>query len=236
MPPAKSAECFTPADSSRKPTLARPGLKPQKPTSAAPEAKAPAPVQPGPTRYRLIDPDLAPEIKNAGMLAASSVFNSTAVMVSLRENLTGAEATAESLMMAVDEQVAKVQAGDMSEVEGMLLSQALSLQTIYASLTRRATSQQYLKQYQTYLTLALKAQAQSRATLEALIELKQPRHAPTFIKQANMANGPQQVNNGAAPSVQPPAHAADIASAPNKLLEADSSPTLDRVDKGVNKI
>lgn len=168
-------------------------------------------------------------------MAASPVFNAAGVMVALQKNLAGEKATCDSLMLSVDDQVAKVQAGDMSEVEGMLIGQALSLQTIYASLVRRATNQEYLKQYQSYFTLALKAQAQSRATLEALIELKQPRHAPTFIKQANMANGPQQVNNGTAATAQPPTHAAETASAPSKLLEAEPSPTFEYVNKGVNE-
>ena len=48
---------------------------------------------------------------------------------------------------------------------------------------------------ETYLRLALKAQAQSRATVEALAEMKNPR-AVAFVKQANIAQQ-QQVNNGA---------------------------------------
>ena len=44
-----------------------------------------------------------------------------------------------------------------------------------------------------YLRVALKAQAQCRATLETLAEMKQP---PTLLaRQANIAHGPQQVNN-----------------------------------------
>lgn len=208
MPRTKSAESSTPAENSKKPATARPARKPQKQVTAkakAPKSTAlatkdqdkPAPP-PGQARYRLVGPPLAPEVKSSGMMAASPVFNAMAVMGSLQKNLAGEKATGDSLMLAVDDQVARVQAGDMGEVEAMLMAQAVSLQTIYASLARRATNQEYLKQYQSYFTLALKAQAQSRATLEALIELKQPRHAPTFIKQANMANGPQQVNNGAA--------------------------------------
>ena len=47
--------------------------------------------------------------------------------------------------------------------------------------------------------MALKAQAQIRATNSALVDLKYPRQA-TFVKQANIAHGPQQVNNGTAPT------------------------------------
>jgi hypothetical protein len=42
--------------------------------------------------------------------------------------------------------------------------------------------------------LALKSQNQSRNTLQALINLKQPA-STQFIKQANIAQGHQQVNN-----------------------------------------
>lgn len=44
------------------------------------------------------------------------------------------------------------------------------------------------------LRLALKAQAQSRATVEALAEVKNPRSV-AFVKQANIAHGHQQVDN-----------------------------------------
>jgi hypothetical protein len=42
-----------------------------------------------------------------------------------------------------------------------------------------------------YLRLALKAQSQCRATCETLAVLKNP---PVFTRQANVVNGPQQVN------------------------------------------
>ena len=68
----------------------------------------------------------------------------------------------------------------------MLVSQATALQTMFTSLARRAANQQRLKQFETFMTLALKAQAQSRATESALVDLKYPRQA-TFVRQANIA-------------------------------------------------
>ena len=105
------------------------------------------------------------------------------------------------LVDALREQFKKVQAGDMQPVEAMLYGQAKTLETIFTSLARRATSQEYLKQFQAYLGMALKAQAQCRATLEALAEIKNPRPV-AFVKQANITNGPQQVNNGMQPAQQ----------------------------------
>ena len=64
-----------------------------------------------------------------------------------------------------------------------------------------------------YLRLALKAQGQCRATLETLATIKNP---PTvFARQANIANGPQQVNNGVSF-----ARTGNSQSEPNELLEA----------------
>jgi hypothetical protein len=125
------------------------------------------------------------------------------------------------------ERVVKVQDGNMQPVEAMLFGQAMTLETIFTSLALRATSQEYLKQFQTYLCLALKAQAQCRATLEALSEIKNPR--PVLItRQANISGGAQQINNGAAPAGQAAhAHASENATPQNELLEAAHGNELD---------
>ena len=52
------------------------------------------------------------------------------------------------------------------------------------------------------MRLALKAQNQCRATLQALVQLKQPSQT-TFVKQANIAQGHQQVNNLAEKNITP---------------------------------
>jgi hypothetical protein len=46
---------------------------------------------------------------------------------------------------------------------------------------------------------ALKAQSQSRATIETLAEIKNPRQV-AFVKQANIAGGNQQIHSGAEPT------------------------------------
>lgn len=99
-------------------------------------------------------------------------------------------------------------------------AQATTLQTVFSSLARRAANQEHLRQYETFMGLALKAQAQSRATISALVDLKFPRQA-TFVKQANIAHGPQQVNNE---TTTPGgiAHAEEKQRLPNELLEDQS--------------
>jgi len=111
----------------------------------------------------------------------------------------------------------------------MLIGQATALQTIFTSLARRAMNQEYQKNLESFLGLALKAQAQSRATISALVDLKYPRQA-TFVKQANIANGPQQVNNG---TMQAGAHshAVEIEPSQNELLE-DASHGSTQLDTG----
>jgi len=52
---------------------------------------------------------------------------------------------------------------------------------------------------ETDLRLALKAQSQSRATIETLAEIKNPRQV-AFVKQANIAGGNQQIHSGAEPT------------------------------------
>ena len=127
------------------------------------------------------------------------------------------------LLKDLRERVEKVQGGDMRPVEAMLFGQAVTLETIFTSLARRATSQEYLKQFQAYLGMALKAQAQCRATLEALAEIKNPRPV-AFVKQANISGGHQQVNNGV---TQHPAHAKQNEGVRNELLEASNGNGLD---------
>jgi len=113
-----------------------------------------------------------------------------------------------------------VSGGDLHAMEAMLISQATVLQNMFTSLAMRAADQTQLKHYEVFLGLALKTQAQSRATISALVDLKYPRQA-TFVKQANIAHGPQQVNNGAAA----PTHAKEIEAQPNELLEGSHGGT-----------
>ena len=93
-------------------------------------------------------------------------------------------------------QTAAMKGGDMGDIEAMLFNQALTLQTMFTALSRRAAlnAGEYMGATDTYMKLVFKAQAQFRSTLEALAEIKQPRLA-TFVRQANIAHT-RQVNHG----------------------------------------
>ena len=119
---------------------------------------------------------------------------------------------------ALRDQIRDVQNGDMKGMEAMLVGQAHALQQVFVALVRRAGNQEHLKQYQAHMNLGLKAQAQCRATIQALTELKYPRQV-VIAKQANVAQGHQQVNNGI------PAPATEAGTAQNELLEVNHGGT-----------
>jgi hypothetical protein len=133
--------------------------------------------------------------KDKARLAQMPSLNAALVMTAYQGNIAGADVDLPALVNGLRESCANVKDGDLSSLEAMLVGQAIALQTIFTSLAQRAQAQEYLPQLEAFLTLALKAQAQSRSTIQALAELKFPRQV-AFVKQANISHGPQQVNNG----------------------------------------
>ena len=127
------------------------------------------------------------------------------------------------------ESLVSIENNDVSRCEAMLFSQANALQSIFTNLARRAVNQEYLKQYQCYMAIALKAQNQCRMTLETLSLIKNP---PVFARQANIAHGPQQVNNGTPPPAPSPPRAENSQSEQNKLLEVTDGERLDTTTAG----
>lgn len=108
----------------------------------------------------------------------------------------------QSLVVELGNQCKTASGGDLGRAESLLFSQAHALDGIFHELARRAALNMgdHLNATDTYLRLALKAQSQCRATLETLSVIKNP--PVIFAKQANISNGPQQVNNGIASPVR----------------------------------
>ena len=177
--------------------------------------------------------DTMPVAKARAATKAST--NAVMVVNAFQGNIMGKDVDLGELVTNMQTKFKEVNDGDLSGLEAMLVGQATALQTMFTSLATRAASQEYLKQYGVYMTLALKAQAQSRATISALVDLKYPKQAATFVKQANMTTGPQQVNNAYAGT---PSHSGiqsrteNIESEQNKLLEADHGNYLDARAQG----
>ena len=125
-----------------------------------------------------------------------------------------------SLMEQLRAQGAAVNRGDLSQAEAMLMNQATALQSLFARLAERGMGCTGLAQFEADMRLALRAQAQCRATLETLSTIKNP--PVIFAKQANVTTGPQQINNGV---VTPRTQENEIK--PSKLLEAQHGNYLD---------
>ena len=122
----------------------------------------------------------------------------------------------------LDQSVA-VNKNDLSGLEQMLFGQAVALNSMFNEFAHLAICAERISNMEVYMRLSLKAQAQSRATLQTLAEIKNPRPV-AFVKQQNIANGHQQVNNGQSFA---PAHAGKIESAKNELLEVNHGKRLD---------
>ncbi len=99
------------------------------------------------------------------------------------------------LQEALTKQSAALKAGDGQVVDGVLMNQITVLDHLFARLVDKALQQDFLPNLEVLMRLALKAQVQSRATAQTLSEIRNP-SATVFTKQANISNGPQQVNNG----------------------------------------
>jgi hypothetical protein len=105
----------------------------------------------------------------------------------------------------------------------MLYSQAHALQAIFVDALLQMKKQGWFSTSAAYMRMALKAQSQCRATLETLAQIKNP--PAVFAGQANIAQGPQQVNN-AMPAGEPLARG-ENKNTPNKLLEEKPHERLD---------
>jgi hypothetical protein len=141
-----------------------------------------------------------------------------------------------SLNTFVDDLVAQCKQaseGNLNRAEALLMAQAHTLDAIFNNLARRSARNmgEYVNAAEIYMRLALKAQTQCRATLETLAAIKNPQPV-SFVKQQNIAAGPQQVNNGAASEfshqyARAPARAENSENPPNKLLEQQHEEWLD---------
>ena len=181
-----------------------------------------------------------PEQSPAQALARTALrpaINGAVVVKAYQGNLLGKNVDMSELVQGLTDSCKRVNDGDLSTLEAMLVSQATALQTVFTSLVCRAQVQTQQRHLEAFMGLAFKAQAQSRSTISALVELKYPRQA-TFVKQANIAHGPQQViNAGAAGELkeqyaQTRTHAGKSKPEPNKLLEADHGNYLDTRAQG----
>lgn len=173
----------------------------------------------------------------ADLLVEGPVSNALLMLQFSKATTSGTKPDLTELVHSLRASGKKAQAGDLAAGEAMLMQQATVLNAIFGELASRAALNvgEYMNATETYMRLALKAQAQCRSTLEALAAIKNP--PVVYARQANIAHGPQQVNNGRASSesaqyAPAPAPAANPAAAQNGLLEAQHG---ERMDTGATR-
>jgi hypothetical protein len=132
----------------------------------------------------------------AEALAHASLRPTIQAAVTLLDyNKSFGELSLDTLAADLVKQCEKASSGDLGRAEALLVAQAHTLDAIFHQLARKASRSEYLNQLEVHLRLALKAQSQCRATLETLAEIKNP-IAGAYVRQANIAAGHQQINNG----------------------------------------
>ena len=130
------------------------------------------------------------------------------------------------LISTLEGQMEATHKGDLKRGEEMLTAQAHTLDAIYYNtLARHAIYADNTDKLDNYLKLALRSQSPCRATWETLATIKNPPVA-RYVNQANIAHGPQQVNNGTTQGAQT-TPARENQNLQNKLLEEKDEERLD---------
>ena len=163
---------------------------------------------------------------SADVLARTSLRPTVQAALTLLDyNKAFGELSINTLVDDLGKQCELASKGDLSRAEALLMVQAHTLDALFNNLSRRAALNlgEYRNAAETYLRLALKAQTQCRATLETLAAIKNPQPV-AFVRQANIAQGPQQVNNAAAAEAS---RAGKFENQPNKVLEHQHGERLD---------
>jgi len=207
------------------PLSAIPHVKP-KPKAKAAKSK---PVPPPPDCLEIPRQSAAEPMADALGRAALRPSVKAAITIQKLSKTMLREVRLMPLVNELQAQADQANKGNLQRTEAMLMIQAHTLDSIFNEMARIATLNigEYMGAVETYMRLALKAQGQCRATLETLAQIKNP--APVaFFKQANIANGPQQVNNGAGAAPR----AENIENQPNEILALEQRDGSTQVDFG----
>ena len=139
-----------------------------------------------------------------------------------------------ALVDELAQQAKLVNSGNFRRPEAILAVHAHTLDAIFNNLARHAAGNfqagrnngVYSETGDSYMRLALRAQSQCRATLETLAMVKNP-PGVAFVRQANIANGPQQVNNASPATDAASSRPGKLENAPNELLEQADGKRMD---------
>lgn len=128
-------------------------------------------------------------------LAANAPTTNGMVTAMFASRTMGVNLGLQEMVLELNRQVTEAQNGDRKQAESLLHCQATTLNAIFVEMARRVASNmgKNLDATEAYMRMALRAQNQSRATLETLSAMKNP--SVVITKQANISAGHQQVNN-----------------------------------------
>lgn len=140
-------------------------------------------------------------------LATGGAFSATTIV----NSYLGLSSDPIAMLTTLQERAQAINLGDLTQVESMLIGQAVALEAMFVDLALRAKKAQSLQAVKCLTQLALRSQAGSRSTLQTLADVKNPRQV-AFVKQTNVAQT-QQVNNG----VESPSRVETIKFPPNEL-------------------
>jgi hypothetical protein len=146
-------------------------------------------------------------------VALDPLFGAAVTCATFTQKLCG-DTDINAVYEALHDRAKAIRGNKLTSAEDLLTGQAAALHAIFLELTRRSGANlgEFIQAAETYMRLALKAQAQCRATLETLAAIKNP--PVVYARQMNIATGHQQVNNS--PGAL---RAGETAKAPNEVLE-----------------
>lgn len=162
------------------------------------------------------------QLAEAGL---SSVMLNTMTSKIFAQNIVGEMDFFEALTVVIEKSRA-ITKNDTRELEVTLSAQIGSLDAIFNEMARKAYINMgtHLQATETYMRLALKAQAQCARTIEVLTNIKNP--PIVYARQANFANGHQQVNNNVNHAEIPRTHV-ENGNQQNELLSGRINETVD---------
>lgn len=184
------------------------------------------PASPGGTLRLTREPDVSEARVVADTVTAGLAANAFTTLEWAAHMFAGQDLT--EALNALTALTSRAADGDLADVERLLTAQAVSLNSIFTALARKAQSADYVDTFERFLRLALRAQNQSARTIEILAAVKNP---PTvFTKQANIAHGPQQVNSSFGGTADVPAHARE---GHHVTVDAETTPTATPGDRAL---
>ncbi|MFT4255938.1 MAG: hypothetical protein QM599_03105 [Pseudoxanthomonas sp.] len=194
------------------------------------------PKQPAPRKQLItsVKPEESPGHAVGRALASPS--NAAARVMHAVERPDGLQAQIDlpDLSDVLRERAEAVQAGDLSGIEAMLNGQATALQSLFVRLAERAMTCETAPGFEVNMRMALRAQNQARTTMETLATIKNP--PVVFARQANIANGPQQVNNGIAHAENEKPQTELLEGVTHERMDARTAGTAGRSDTAMETV